>query len=97
MERGLTHDPAFANWASQASNPLGDPLMDLNGFRKNVTVNFKNERGQTALRYFLFDAWVSEWTAMPDLDANANAVAIESIKLEFEYYTIENTEPDQSA
>jgi len=97
MERGLTHDTAFAKWAAQVSNPEGDALMDLNGFRKNVTVNFKNERGQTALRYFLFDAWVSEWTAMPDLDANANAVAVESIKLEFEYYTVENIEPDQAA
>jgi len=97
MERGLTHDPAFANWAAQVSNPQGDALMDLNGFRKNVTLNFKNERGQTALRYFLFNAWVSEWTAAPDLDANANAVAVETLKLEYEFFTIENIEPDQSA
>jgi phage tail-like protein len=97
MERGLTHDTAFAAWAALVSNPDGDPLVDLNGFRKNLTLNFKNERGQTALRYFIFNAWVSEWTALPDLDANANAVAIESLKLEYEFFTIENIEPDQSA
>jgi phage tail-like protein len=97
IEHGLTHDPAFANWGAQVSNPLGDSLMDLNGFRKNVTINFRNERGQTALRFFLIDAWPSEWTAMPELDANGNAIAIESMKLEFEYFTIENVEPDQSA
>jgi phage tail-like protein len=97
LERGITHDPAFAAWAALVSNPEGDPLMDLNGFRKNVTLNFKNEKGQTAYRYFLFDAWVSEYTALPDLDANANVVAIENMKLEFEYFTVENSEPDQSA
>jgi phage tail-like protein len=97
LERGLTHDTAFAAWAGQVSNPESSDLMDLSGFRKNVTLNFKNERGQTALRYFLFDAWVSEWQALPDLDSNANVVAVENAKLEFEFFTIENQEPDESA
>ncbi|MGH8638505.1 MAG: phage tail protein, partial [Burkholderiales bacterium] len=94
--RGLTHDSAFAAWAAQVSNPESSDLMDLSGFRKNVTINFKNERGQTALRYFLFDAWVSEWQGMPDLDSNGAVVAVETAKLEFEFYTIENQEPDES-
>ena len=97
LERGLSHNAAFAAWALKVSNPEGDALMDLNGFRKNVTLNFKNERGQTALRYFIFDAWVSSWTGSPDLDSNTSVMAIESMTLEYEFYTIENIEPDQSA
>ena len=36
------------------------------------------------LGYNVFRAWVSEYQALPDLDANANAVAIQTIKLENE-------------
>ncbi|MND02972.1 T4-like virus tail tube protein gp19 [compost metagenome] len=43
-----------------------------------------NEKGHVALRYFLHGCWVSEFNAVPDLDANANAVAIETIKIELE-------------
>jgi phage tail-like protein len=46
----------------------------------------------------LHGCWVSEYTALPDLDANANAVAIESMKLELEgWERDEGTgEPDEA-
>jgi phage tail-like protein len=58
-----------------------------------------DETGHVAKRYFLYRCWVSEFTAMPDLDANANAVAIESMKLELESWErdLETKEPDESA
>jgi phage tail-like protein len=57
-----------------------------------------NEAGQLALAYRLFRCWVSEYQSLPDLDANANAVAIQHIKLENEgwerdYAVVEPTEP----
>lgn len=99
LERGITHDTEFEKWANAVHNPNGDALMDLAGYKKDLTLEVMNEKGQVALRYFLRDCWVSEFTAVPDLDANANAVAIESMKIEMEYWErdTETTEPSESA
>jgi phage tail-like protein len=86
LERGVTHDVEFEQWANKVWN-LGSGLgaeVSLKDFRRNVILELYNEAGQLALRYKLFRCWVSEFQAMPDLDANANAVAIQTIKLENE-------------
>jgi len=84
MERGITHDPEFENWANKVHPFAGDAAMDLVGYKKELTLEVLNEKGQVAHRLFLHGCWVSEFTAMPDLDANANAIAIESLKLELD-------------
>lgn len=84
MERGITHDMEFTQWASRVHAWDGDSSMDLVNYKQDLTLELMNERGQTVKRYFLYDCWVSEFTAMPDLDSNANAVAIETLKLELE-------------
>lgn len=84
MERGLTHDPEFEKWANKVHPYAGDALMDLVGYKKNLTLEMMNEKGHVVYRYFLYSCWVSEYTAMPELNANANAVAIESLKIELE-------------
>jgi phage tail-like protein len=98
LERGLTHDPEFEKWASSVHSFAGDPTMDLAGYKKELTLELLNEKSQVAKRYFLHGCWVSEYTALPDLDANANAVAIESMKLELEgWERDEGTgEPDEA-
>jgi phage tail-like protein len=99
LERGLTHDPEFEAWANKIHAYAGDSMMDLAGYKKELTLEVMNERGQVAFRYFLHACWVSEFTAMPDLDANANAVAIESMKLELEAWERDTStsEPDEAA
>lgn len=99
LERGLTHDPEFEAWANRVHTFQGDSLMDLDGYKKELTLVVMNERGQPAFRYFLHACWVSEFTAIPDLDANANAVAIESMKVELEGWErdLATTEPDEAA
>jgi phage tail-like protein len=86
LERGVTHDRAFEAWAnkvwSYGSTPGSE--MSLADFRKDVLIELLNEAGQVALIYNVYRCWVSEYKALPDLDANANAVAIQSIKLENE-------------
>jgi phage tail-like protein len=84
LERGITHDLEFEKWANMVHSPKGDTSMDLVNYKKDLILEVMNEKGHVAFRYFLYDCWVSEFTAMPDLDANANAVAIESIKIELE-------------
>ena len=100
IERGVTHDTEFEKWANKVWN-FGSGLgseVSLKDFRKDITIELYNEAGQLVLAYNLFRCWVSEYQAMPDLDANANAVAIAHLKLENEgwerdYAVGEPTEP----
>lgn len=100
LERGVTHDPEFEKWANKVwsiNAGLGAEIS-LGDFRKDIIVEVYNEAGQLALSYRVFRCWVSEYHALPDLDANANAVAIEMIKLENEGWerdtaVVEPTEP----
>ncbi len=84
LERGITHDLEFEKWANKVHPYGGDIAMDLANYKKELTLEVMNEKGQVALRYFLHDCWVSEFTAVPALDASANAIAVESIKIELE-------------
>lgn len=100
LERGVTHDIDFEQWANKIWN-FGSGAgaeMSLADFRKDVILDVFNEAGQKVLSYQLYRCWVSEYQALPDLDANANAVAIQMIKLETEgwerdYAVVEPAEP----
>ena len=86
LERGVTHDAEFEQWANKVWN-FGAGLgaeVSLKDFRKDLIIEVYNEAGQLAIAYKVFRCWVSEFQALPDLDANANAVAIQHIKLENE-------------
>jgi phage tail-like protein len=98
LERGITHDLEFEKWANLVHTYQGDPGMDLVHYKKDLTLEVMNERGQVAIRYFLYRCWVSEFTAVPDLDANANAVAIEHLKVELEGFVRDpdTTEPSEA-
>ena len=86
LERGVTHDPDFEAWANKVWS-LGAGLgreVSLADFRKDVIIEVYNEAGQLALAYKVYRCWVSEFQALPELDASANAVAIQTLKLENE-------------
>ena len=86
LERGVTHDLEFERWANKVWDfgaGLGSEVS-LKDFRKDILLEFYNEAGQLALAYKIYRCWVSEYQALPDLDANANAVAIQHVKLENE-------------
>jgi phage tail-like protein len=86
IERGVTHDTEFERWANKIWN-FGSGLgseVSLKDFRKDLIIELYNEAGQRVIAYKVYRCWVSEYAAMPDLDANANAVAIQRIKLENE-------------
>ncbi len=86
LERGVTHDPEFEKWANEVQN-LGAGAgaeVSLADFRKDITIDLFNEAGQLFLSYRVYRCWVSEYQALPELDANATGVAIESLTLENE-------------
>lgn len=100
LERGVTHDTEFEKWANKVWN-WGSGLgteVSLKDFRKDVILELYNESGQVAIAYKIYRCWVSEFQAFPELDANANAVAIQHLVLENEgwerdYDVTEPTEP----
>lgn len=100
LERGVTHDTEFEKWVNKVWN-FGAGLgaeVSLKDFRKDIIIELYNEAGQVVLAYKVYRCWPSGTTAMPDLDASGNAVAIQSITLENEgwerdYAVTEPTEP----
>ena len=84
LERGVTHDPEFERWANKIWN-FGSSFgseVSLKDFRKDIQIELYNEAGQVVLRYNVYGCWPSEFTALPELDASANAIAIQTLKLE---------------
>jgi phage tail-like protein len=85
LERGITHDKDFEDWANAAQVlDKGSPSTSLKALRKEVRIDLLNEEAQPVHRYIVHRCWVSEYQALPDLDAGQNAIAIEHIKLENE-------------
>ncbi|MDT7797378.1 MAG: hypothetical protein QOI78_811 [Actinomycetota bacterium] len=84
LEAGVTQDRTFEDWANKVNNFQGDAAMSLATFRKDITIEVYNLGGQKVLAYNVFRCWVSEYQALPQLDAASNAVMINSIKIENE-------------
>ncbi|MFN4101088.1 MAG: phage tail protein [Pararhodobacter sp.] len=82
LERGVTHDTEFEDWSNLVYNTDGSASMSLRNFRRDIQIELLNEQGTPAKIYNIFQCWVSEYTALPELDANGTAVAIESMVLQ---------------
>jgi phage tail-like protein len=98
LEAGVTHDTAFEEWANKVNNFQGPAAMSLATFRKDITIEIYNPQGAKVLAYNVFRCWVSEYQALPQLDAGGNAVAITMIKLENEGFVRDTsvTEPKET-
>jgi len=98
LERGVTHDPEFENWAKKVWNVEGDSVISLKDFRKDIIIELLNEQGVVAKAYKIYRCWVSDYQALPELDANAHAVAIEHMVLQNEGWErdTEVPEPNQT-
>ena len=99
LERGVTHDKTFEQWANKVWN-FGSGLgaeVSLKDFRKDIILEVYNEAGQLVISYNVFRCWVSEFQAQADMDANANAVLIQTLKLENEGWErdVQVTEPTE--
>ena len=98
LTAGVTHDTTFEAWANLVNNFQGDAAMSLKNFRKNISIEVYNEATQKVLAYNVYRCWVSEYQALPELDASANAVMIQIIKLENEGWERDTavTEPTET-
>jgi len=98
LEQGITHDTTFEEWANLVNNFQGDAAMSLKNFRKDIIIDVFNLGGQQIMSYSVSRCWVSEYQALPELDASGNAVMIATVKLENEGWERDNsvTEPTES-
>jgi phage tail-like protein len=99
LEAGVTHDTTFEEWANKVNNFAdGDPGMSLKEFRKDIIIDVFNLQGSKVLAYKVYRCWVSEFQALPELDASGNAVMIQTIKLENEGWERDTsvTEPTET-
>lgn len=94
LEAGVTHDTVFEDWANKVNNFQGDAASSLATFRKNITIEVYNTQGVKVLAFNVFRCWVSEYQALPQLDASSNAVMISTIKLENEGWVRDTSVPE---
>jgi phage tail-like protein len=90
LERGITQDKTFINWADSAQRlDNGNPIVTLSQLRQDIRIQLMNEEGQPVLGFILHRCWVSEFQALPDLDAGANVIALEHVKVENEGWEVD--------
>ena len=94
LERGITHDVDFESWANLIYHTDGDAAISLKNFRKDITIELLNEQGKVAKAYKIFRCWVSEYQALPELDANGHAIAIEHMVLQNEGWVRDTDVPE---
>jgi phage tail-like protein len=96
LERGITHDSAFEDWANQVWRLSAPPEAEvtLASFRKDIVIEVYNEAGQLILAYKAHRCWVSQYQALPDLAADGNATLIQSITLEHEGWERDTSVPE---
>lgn len=97
LERGATDDVAFDQWANLMwSYPSTEPLGDegsLADFRMDVQLEVYDPAGDLALRFTIPRCWPSSYTALPELAAEADTVAIARLTLEHEGWTRDDLTP----
>ena len=97
IERGLTHDRQFLEWVKQVTDPSGkSDLVSLKNYRRQITIEVNNLEGEKVMAIELHRAWPSEFQATPEFDANANAIAIQTLKFEYEGFVIQDSEPTEA-
>ena|SRR5438128_4414034 len=96
IERGITHDTSFEDWALKTYSVAGDAAVSLKNFRKDITIDLYNLQGVKVRSWQVFRCWVSEYVAVPELDANANAIAFEHIVIQNEGFARDEAVTEQA-
>jgi phage tail-like protein len=94
LERGVTYDPIFNDWANQVHSPEGLGGVSLLQFRKDILINLMNLQGVVVRSYKVFRCWPSEYVALPELDANGNGIAIQTLILQNEGWELDTAVPE---
>lgn len=105
LERGVTLDIAFQQWANMVwdyhnstiddqQGATGHQNVSLKDFRKDIVLDVFNEAGQKVIAYTIYRCWPSEFIALAELDAAGNAVAIQTLTLQNEGWERDTSVPE---
>ena len=89
LERGVTFDATFQDWANEVYSPEGLGGVSLKNFRKDILVTLMNLQGVPVRSYKVYRCWPSAYVALPELSSNDNAVAIQSLTLQNEGWELD--------
>lgn len=98
LERGLTHDTAFEEWANLVYSINGDHSISLKSYKKDIIIDLFNLQGSLVMSFRVYRCWVAEYQPLAELDANNGSVALERIVLQHEGWERDQevTEPTES-
>ena len=98
LERGISHDAAFEEWANMVFNLNGDAAMSLKNYKKDMIIEVLNLQGTVVMAFKVYRCWVSEYQCLPELNANGNSIAFESIVIQHEGWErdIDVVEPQET-
>jgi phage tail-like protein len=92
LTRGVTQNAEFEDWANAAQVLTGgNPSTSLANLRRDMAIVLLNEERQPVRRYLFFRCWVSEYQALPFLDADASTTAFEHITVQNEGWERDTT------
>jgi phage tail-like protein len=96
LERGITFASEFRDWATLVYSHQGDGAVSLANFRKDIRIELLNLQGTTVKAYNVFRCWVSEFTSQPELDANGNGIAFETLVIQNEGHELDEAVVEQA-
>lgn len=83
LKRGLLKHSEVWNWIRKA-------VVDYSIEPRAVDVVLLNEQHEPLMTWHLVGAWPTKW-AVGDLNASANAFAVESMQLAYQYFTVDKS------
>ncbi|NYF81291.1 phage tail protein [Granulicella arctica] len=79
LERGVTFDLAFEEWAQQVMGnaPVAGTIL------KDLVIDLYDPAGSLVVSYKVMQCWPSSYEAMSVLDADGNVMVVERLMLEY--------------
>jgi phage tail-like protein len=83
LERGITHDTTFEDWANQVRQAAagGGAGAAQAGYLKDVRIEVLSQTGQPVIAYDVYRCWPSVYRPLPELDAGRPLRLVEAITL----------------
>jgi phage tail-like protein len=92
LKRGLVVSSALLKWCGDTFNALNANVDATNKDKpliqpKDIMVSLLNEKHEPLMSWNIVQAYPKKWS-MADLNAEQSAIAIETIELQYQYFTL---------
>ena len=83
LKRGLLKGSGVWNWVKKC-------IVDYQIEPMSIDIKLLNEAHEPLMTWHVVGAWPTKW-AVSDLNANNNAIAVESMQLAYQYFTVDKS------